>query len=152
MSRLKVADLLGEERWSNVEGYTDIAPHHLRYRTAASGELDTDGYDHVIRAVWIYGHCNFGVMPKTSDHEQMAEFEDQLRESVESDSMAILTAVLTHNCMRRWILYTGDTQESIARVNALPQYRSVHPLQLLSDYDPDWAYLRDKILVLAPKE
>ena len=91
-------------------------------------------------------------MPSADDTERMAEFEDRFCAAVEHDATAILTAVLTFDGARQWVYYTGDVQECGERLNNMPQSDEPYPLELTTEQDPRWEYLRDEILKGVPKE
>lgn len=104
-----------------------------------------------MKIVWAYADENSGAMPTTEDSEQMGEFEDRFCDAVETDATAILTAVLTFDGARQWVFYTRDIQECGDRLNNMPQNGDPYPVELTTDLDPDWRYLREEILSFDPK-
>ena len=91
-------------------------------------------------------------MPSPDDSEQMAEFENRFCDAVERDATAILTAVLTFDGARQWVFYTGDVQECGERLANMPQRDEPYPLELATEEDPGWQYLREQILKVVPKD
>lgn len=152
MAQNKVIEVLRKDRWTGVEGKNDIGPFLLRYRTPVLAPPDTKGYGRVLKIVWPYTDENTGAMPSDEDSEQMAEFENRFCEAVERDATAILTAVLTFDGARQWVFYTGSVQECGERLNNMPQNDEAYPLELTTEQDPDWRYLREEILKVVPKE
>ncbi len=106
----------------------------------------------MLKIVWPYAAENSGAMPATDDSELMAEFENRFCDAVEHDATAILTAVLTFDGARQWVFYTRDVQECGERLNTMPQNDEPYPLELTTEPDPDWRYLREEILTLVPDD
>jgi hypothetical protein len=152
MPENKVVDVIRNDRWTAVEGGTDIGPFLLRYRTPILAPPDTKGYGHVLKIVWPYADENTGALPSREDSEQMAKFENRFCEAVEQDATAILTAVLTFDGARQWVFYTGDVRQCGERLNNMPQNDEPYPLELTTEQDPDWQYLHEKILKGAPMQ
>jgi hypothetical protein len=152
MAKNKVADALRKDRWTLVEGENDHGPFLLRYRTPVLEPPDTRGYGRILKIIWAYADEGTGALPGAEDSEQMAEFEDRFCEAVEHDATAILTAVLTFDGARQWVFYTGDVQECGERLNNMPQNDEPYPIELTAEPDPDWRYLRKKILKVVPKK
>ena len=152
MAKNKVIDVLRSDVWTGVEGQNDIGPFLLRYRTPVLAPPDTKGYGRVLKIVWPYADENTGAMPTADDSEQMAEFENRFCEVVEHDATAILTAVLTFDGARQWVFYTGDIQQCGIRLNSMPQNDEPYPVELTTEQDPQWGYLREEILKVVPKE
>jgi Family of unknown function (DUF695) len=152
MATCKVLEVLRNDRWKCVQGENDVGPCVLRYRTPVLTPAEINGYGHVLKIVWPYADDNIGAMPSADDTEQMAEFEDRFRAAVEHDATAILTADLTFDGARQWVYYTGDVQECGVRLNNMPQSDEPYPLELTTEDDPRWEYLRDEILKDVPKE
>jgi hypothetical protein len=86
-------------------------------------------------------------MPTPEESEQMADFENRFCESVEHEATAILAAVLTFDGARQWVFYTRDVQKCGERLNSSEPY----PLELTAEQDPEWAYLREKVLKACSK-
>ncbi len=152
MAANKVLEVLRNDRWSGIQGNNDVGPFVLRYRTPVLAPPQIEGYGHVLQIVWPYADENTGAMPSAEESEQMAEFENCFCAAVEHDATAILTAVLTFDGARQWVFYTGNVQECGERLNHMPHNDEPYPLQLTTEQDPRWEYLRDEILKVAPKE
>lgn len=86
-------------------------------------------------------------MPAPSDMQEMSRFEDFLTASVEQDGLAVLTAILTFDGARQWVYYTRDIQQFAERLSAIPDfYGDPYPLEISTQEDPIWSYLREQIL------
>ena len=152
MSKTKVIEVLRNDRWTGVKCENDVGPFLLRYRTPVLAPPDTKGYGRVLKIVWPYADENTGAMPSSEDSEQMAAFENRFCEAVEEDATAILTAVLTFDGARQWVFYTSDVQKCGERLNNMPQNDEPYPLELTTELDADWRYLREEILKAVPNE
>jgi hypothetical protein len=152
MTRKKVVEVLRSDRWTAVEGKHEIGPFLLRFRTPVLAPPDIQGYGRVLKIVWPYADENTGAMPSDAHSDQMAEFENRFCEAVEHDATAILTAVLTFDGARQWVFYTDDVQECGKRLNNMPQNEEPYPLELTTEPDPRWEYLRERILKRVPTE
>lgn len=89
MAKSKLVEVLRLDRWTGVEGHTDIGPFLLRYRTPVLASPDTTGYGHLLTIVWPFAAEGTGEMPTRDDSKQMKEFEDRFCEAVEHDAAAI---------------------------------------------------------------
>ena len=146
MKSAKVAKLLSDDRWSATDGVTDLGPYILRFRTPVLGPTHTAGYDNLLTIVWPYADEETGALPTISDSEALAEFENRFCNAFEHDAHAVLTAVLTLDGARQWVVYTGDFHECGRRLEAMPQNELPYPIELNARSDPEWNYLRDEIL------
>src|SRR6185369_1810783 len=145
-SENKVVDVLRNGLWTLLEGEVGTGPFLLRFRTPVLAPPATTGFGHVLKIVWPYADENTGAMPSAEDSQRMAEFENRFCEVVEHDATAILTAVLTFDGERQWVVYSGDIPECGRRLNSMPQNAEPYPLELTTEHDPDWQYLRREIL------
>jgi hypothetical protein len=48
------------------------------------------------------------------------------------------------------VFYTRDVRECGKRLEAMPQETEPYPLELTTEDDPEWRYLRDEILKQVP--
>ena len=146
MKSAKVLKLLSEDRWSATDGVTESGPFIIRFRTPVLGPGDTAGYDKLLTIVWPYADEDTGALPSERDSIALGEFEDRFCAAFECDAHAVLTAVLTFDGARQWVVYTGDFQECGQRLGAMPQNEQPYPIELDARSDPEWNYLRDEIL------
>lgn len=152
MATNKVIEVLRNDRWAGVEGKNDCGPFLLRHRTPVLAPPQIKGYGNVLKIVWPYAEENTGAMPSSDDSEQMTAFENRFCEAVEHDATAILTAVLTFDGARQWVFYTDDVPECGERLTNMPQNDEPYPLELTTEQDPHWKYLREEILGVVQAE
>ena len=145
-----VLELLKQDRWSMAEVPTQSGIALIRYRTPVLSGSDVKGYGHVLKIVWGYASEGSGAMPSQEQSEAMGSFEGRFCDAVECDAHAVLTAVLTFDGARQWVYYTGDVPECGARLEGMPQEAEPYPLELTTEEDPEWSYLRDRILKGVP--
>jgi hypothetical protein len=141
-----VAAALKADGWSLVERRLESGPAMLRFRTPVLGPSQVEGYGRALRILWPYADEGSGAMPHRLESEAMGEFEDRFCAAVESDAHAFLAAVLTFDGARQWIFYTADVAECGRRLEAMPQNEAPYPIELDAFDDPDWSYLREKLL------
>jgi len=107
---------------------------------------ETEGYEHRLLVVWPYADEGMGDLPSENDQAQMQVFEDSLCDAWERDGLAVLTAVLTFDGARQWVFYTRNVDECGERLSAMPQEAEPYPIELTTEPDPKWSYLREQIL------
>jgi len=146
MNNVKVSKLLSDDRWSLAEGHTATGPYMIRFRTPVLGPSDTAGYDKLLTIVWPYADADTGALPTPEDNAALEQFENRFCDAFEHDCHAVLTAVLTFDGARQWVVYTGDFHECGNRLGAMPQNEQPYPIELNARSDPEWNYLRDEIL------
>ena len=146
MKSAKVLKLLSDDRWSAADGVTNSGAYIIRFRTPVLEPTDTAGYDKLLTIVWPYADEGSGALPTAADSEALSEFENRFCDAFEHDAHAVLTAVLTFDGARQWVVYTGDFQECGQRLGAMPQNEQPYPIELNARSDPEWNYLRDEIL------
>jgi hypothetical protein len=142
----QVASLILKDTWSIAEGTVDNAPYLVRFRTPVLKADQTIGYGQLLTILWTYAPENSGEMPDSVDSERMAKFEDRFTATFEHDAQAVLTAVFTFDGARQWIVYTDDVSECGKRICEMPQEVEPYPIELTTEEDPSWSYLRDRIL------
>jgi hypothetical protein len=152
MTKEIVAEVIRQDRWAGVAGENNARPFLLRYRTPVLAPPVTRGYGRVLKIVWPYSDEGTGALPLEEDTVRMVEFEKRFCSAVEHDATAILTAVLTFDGARQWVFYTGDIQECGERLNKMTHGARPFPLELTTEHDSDWRYLRNEILRRAPAE
>ncbi|MFA6544020.1 MAG: DUF695 domain-containing protein [Limisphaerales bacterium] len=138
--------LLSDDIWSLAEGVTDSGPYIIRFRTPVLGPSDTTGYDKLLTIVWPYADVDTGALPTDEQTAALVQFENRLCEAFEHDAHAVLTAILTFDGARQWVVYTSDFRECGRRLEAMPQNEQPYPIELNARSDPEWNYLRDEIL------
>lgn len=141
-----VAKLLKDDMWALAEVHAELGIGFIRYREPVLGRGQTGDYVRLLSITWAYADEDGGEQPSEEQHKEMVAFEDRLCNALERDGMAVLTAVLTFDGARQWVLYTSDVQECGRRVNDMPHGGDRYPIELTADLDPDWNYLRDDIL------
>lgn len=143
---ISVQNILRHDAWAGSEGELESGPFILRFRTPVASPGATHPYEHLLHVIWAYADEDSGTLPTDADSEAMQEFEDRLCEAWEHDALAILTAVLTFDGARQWVFYTQEVAECEERLNAMAQGDEPYPIELTTEPDPDWSYLRDDIL------
>ncbi len=142
----KVAELLKDDRWSVAHGVAGIAPYIIRFRMPVLSPPDTAGYPERLTIFWPYAEESSGALPSDADTAALEEFEERLCAALEHDGHAIVTAVLTFDGARQWVVYTSDFRKCGERIGAMPQNKEPYPIDMEAANDPDWKYLRDEIL------
>lgn len=141
-----VAKLLKDDMWTLAEVDTDLGIAFIRFREPVLGRGQVGDYVHRLSVTWIYADENSGAHPSDEQDGKLAIFENRLCEVLEHDGHAVLTAVLTFDGARQWVFYTRNIPECGRRINEMPHDDGRYPIELTSDLDPDWSYLRDEIL------
>lgn len=95
-----VADLLKRDEWTLVQVEVDSGFATIRYRTPVLAGQAQHGYDRLLMVVWPYAPEGTGALPTDEQNAPMTVFEDRFCEAVESDALAVLTAVLTFDGAR----------------------------------------------------
>lgn len=124
----------------------DTGPFVIRFRTPVVQPGQAGDHRRRLIVCWPYADEDSGAMPSPSDSEAMEVFENRLCDAWERDALAVLAAVLTFDGARQWVFYTGDIEECGERLHAMPQESEPYPIELTTEEDPDWSYLREQIL------
>ena len=146
MIGIKVAKVINHDHWAGSIGTLNAGPYILRFRTPVLMPKDVSGYIHRLSVVWSYADEDSGEMPEDSVSEEMEVFENRLIEAWERDYNAILTEVLTFDGARQWVFYTKDVNECGNRICDMPQNEEPYPIEMETEDDPEWEYLREDIL------
>jgi hypothetical protein len=142
----KVSRFLKHDHWAAADGKRDVGPFFLRFRTPILEGHETEDFEHQLLIVWPYADEDTGELPSDEDQAQMHAFEERLRQAWEYDGLAVLTAVLTFDGARQWVFYTRNVDECGERLCAMPHEAEPYPIELTTEPDPTWSYLRDQIL------
>lgn len=146
MKSSKVAQVLKDDRWSVANGHTQNGPYIIRFRTPVLAPPDTAGYPERLTILWPYAEEGSGALPSDVDIAALEQFEDRLCAALEHDAHAIVTAVLTFDGARQWVVYTSDFRECAERVGDMPQNADPYPIEMQAYDDPEWTYLRHEVL------
>jgi hypothetical protein len=148
----KIVAFLQSDHWRQIEGKSEDGRFTLRFRTPVLGPPVTTGFFDVLIIVWDFAHKENGKLPTPDLTEEMDEFESRFCEAVEHDATALLTAVLTAEGSRQWVFYTSDPKVCGERLQTLPQKEDPYPIELTTEEDLEWSYLRENILMHVPKK
>lgn len=80
--------------------------------------------------------------PNQPSLERLAEFEGALGALVQTGLAAILCAVVTTERMREFVIYTGEPELTVRRVESLRDRTSDLVVQCICRRDPRWRVLR----------
>jgi hypothetical protein len=138
--------ILRHDAWATSDGVVDPGPFLLRFRVPVLERGQGGAYTRNLVVCWPYADDGTGALPNDAELEAMAVFENRLCAAWESDGVAVLTAVLTFDGARQWVFYTRDVAECGRRIEAMPQEPDPYPIELTTTEDPEWNYLRDRIL------
>ncbi len=145
MKSAQVHEIINRDRWATAEGTHEDKPLLIRFRHESRAISDFEGYSQLLLVTWTYESNETG-MPSEEQLREMEDFENDLIASLEHDQHGVLTAVITNNGTRQWVIYADDMQECEDRINAMPQNGELFPIDLVSDEDEEWSYLRENIL------
>lgn len=92
-----------------------------------------------LRVVWKYeSDSEFG-LPRTEEMSVMDLCENALLSQLEHDNHAILTHILTGDCLRQWIFYTGDLEEAVERIRTVMDSDVETPIEATAMADETWS-------------
>lgn len=143
---IKPKDILAHDVWAMADGSLDTGPFILRWRTPVFNGADSGQYIYRVSVLWAYAEENSGDLPDDQLSEAMAVFEDRLCHAWEYDGNAILAAVLTFDGARQWLFYTRNVDECGERIAGMPQEEEAYPIEINTEEDPGWTYLREQML------
>ena len=149
----QIEQLLRDDRWTLAELGHPLGPCIIRFRRPVLGPTDVEDFHRLVTVVWGYAAEGSGAMPDAQTSAEMERFENHLREAVQRDIQAVLTAVLTFDGARQWVFYARDVAEFGRRLSAIPDYHGQrYPIQLTTRVDTTWSYLREQILQGVPRD
>ncbi len=144
---MNVATLLDQNDWLLVSRTTDAGPGFLRFRRPILKAGEGGSHPILIQVLWAYADEGAAALPDDDVAQEMAVFENRLCAAwEETDSLAVLAAVLTLDGARQWIFYTHDVEICGARLNEMPQEQDPYPIEITAANDPDWTFLRENVL------
>ena len=138
--------MLEHDHWAVAEGTRPVGPFILRYRTPVITATDTGAHIHLVQLVWEFDDPQSGAMPEPGVSETMQHFEDRLCASWERDGLAFLSAVLTIDGARQWILYARDVAECLRRLAPFRLDGEPYPVEITSRIDRAWSFLHEAVL------
>lgn len=141
-----VVELVRNDVWSIAHGTASIGHVFIRFRTPVLEPSQIGEYQRVLKIVWPYADEDTGALPSHQQDAELAVFEARLCEALETDYLAALTAVLTFDGARQWVFYTFDIPECGRRISSMPHDNGKYPIELTTEPDPEWRYLRTVIL------
>jgi hypothetical protein len=141
-----VLSLVQSDAWRGISGDSGGFPFILRYRIPILQAGQTLPYTKLLRCVWAYAPQDSGDMPSSIESERMAIFEDRLCHAWEHSEVSILAAVLTFDGARQWVFYSKDVSASAKLLSEMPQEAEAYPIELDTQEDPNWEYVRDQII------
>ena len=148
-----VKQLLKDDHWTLAEVGHPTGPALVRFRSPVLGPAGVEDYHRLVTVVWAYDAEETGAMPDVGTSKEMERFENHLCDAVQHDAHAVLTAVLTFDGARQWVYYTRDVAEFGQRLSVIPDYYGQpYPIELTTDEDPTWSYLREQILRRVPTD
>jgi hypothetical protein len=143
----QVEQLLKDDHWTLAEAGHRVGPALVRFRSPVLGPAGVEEFHDLLTVLWAYEAEDSGAIPDPATVAEMSRFEDYLSEAVQHDAHAVLTAVLTFDGARQWVFYTRDVAEFGRRLSAIPDYHGQrYPIELATERDPTWSYLREQIL------
>lgn len=128
---------MDEGNWYLAEDEIDDLPAFVRFRDNVESFISNGNYRNYIRFVWEFEADEHG-LPTDEETERLETFENNLCEALEADDHAILSFAMTNNGLRQWVFYTQDVQESVRRLNEMPQEEERYPIELTTEEDPNW--------------
>ena len=146
MTLSKVVRVQKHNVWAGIGGETGEGEFHIRFRTPVIEAGETGDYGEHLLVSWPYADERSAAMPDDELSQQLAVFEKHLCRSWEQEGLAFLAAVLTFDGARQWVFYTADVPSCGQRLTSLMQEQESVPVQLTTNSDPEWSYLRDSVL------
>lgn len=139
--------------WSIAEGEEDGKPLYIRFRDEFREKGPDSRFPRLIQIVWKYEADDKG-LPSLEVVPALKSFESRLAEAVETDKLALLVAVCTHNGEREWMFYAQSVARFQERLNALQAEQDDEPpfpIDISSAPDPKWsAFFEDTLGALYP--
>lgn len=136
-----IEEIVRRDTWSVAEGQHNGKPLVIRFRQDFREHPDLSAYSQRVLVKWSFQSDNSG-MPDGETSFAMGEFEDRLVEAFEGDLSAVLTAVITNDGARQWLLYAKDPEIVEQRLAKLRDAS----FEADSRADPEWEFLYQRIL------
>jgi len=146
MKNPEIEHLLREDRWKVAQGKVAESPFILRFRDPITSITNTAGYSQLLTILLPYVDEGSGALPSPEALAALDLFEDRLCGALEHDGHAMITAVLTFDGARQWVVYTEDIEACGQRITEMPQNADPYPIEMHARDDPEWNYLRREVL------
>ena len=139
-----ISEILKRDAWAGAEGTHNGLPLIIRFRPEFSQDSNLQVFPQLLQVYWEFGHAPSG-MPSQEESEAMQVFEDRLVNSLESVPEGALTAVVTTNGYREWVLYAKSVESFSEHLHHMPQESDPYPIEIETDFDPNWDYFFQNI-------
>jgi hypothetical protein len=126
------------DEWSMLETEVSGLPAFVRLRMNVKSFMKSGSYRTLLRVVWEYEPDVDYQLPSDEELERLDAFEERLCVALEDDGHAVLAFVMTNEGLRQWLFYVKDVNESVRRINAMPQESDGYPIELSAAEDPEW--------------
>jgi hypothetical protein len=146
MKSAQIPEIVKKDEWLLATGVSGGRAVLIRFRQGFREASDLTGYPELLEITWTYKDEHASGMPNAEEASESQQFENFLCDFLECDFLAALTSVVITAGTIRWILYTGDVEECSKRIEAIPQKSEPYPINLATDTDPEWKYLREEVL------
>lgn len=127
------------DAWTLAEGKFREKPTLLRYRPNLKNFLGHSNYPRRLTIIWEYEEKEGrDGLPCDDQSDEMREFEDALIAVLDSDRIAILAFIFTHDGNREWNFYIGDVQVVGEKINEALADKPGLPISLEVEDDSEW--------------
>ena len=130
---------MSTDNWLVAQGDIDGLPAIVRLRDEVQSFIKGGKHQHYLRVVWEMSEIDEFGLPDENEMQRLELFEDRLCSVFEAGDHAILSFVLTNDGLRQWLFYSQDLEESVRRINEMPQEEAAYPIELTANEDPEWS-------------
>ncbi len=133
----KKQEIASEHPWAVATAQDNGMPLIIRYREVLPSFPRTQ-YPSMLAVQWRYESQDNG-MPDAATEDRMDLLQDLLMPALEDSGNALLTAVVTGNCIRESQWYVRVMVESMKCVNQALAGQAPFPIEFMMEEDPAWA-------------
>ena len=143
MIEMQVETKVVQSRWGLAIGEDQQSPVIVRYLQERVPDKTRRTYGDLLTIQWKYEVLMANGMPTRDQSHQMDIFEGALLKSIEYSGKGILTAVITQDGTREWMMYISEPEKARKLVHGLVATVEGDPVTIEIDADARWKGLSE---------
>jgi hypothetical protein len=130
------------DEWFHANSEDESGRTLLRVRASSPSIADQAVFGMLVVVTWLYDPDDSG-LPKSTDREQMDDFEAAVLAGTEQRGLGFLTSSLTGDGQKEWRYYAVNAEDFIRSLNADLDQHPDYPLRIGYYNDSKWIGLHE---------
>jgi hypothetical protein len=145
MMEMQIESQVVQTRWGLAIGEDQQSPVIVRYLQQPGTEESQGRFSRRVLIQWQYEAMMANGMPTRDQSHQMDIFEGALLKTVEHAGQGLLTAVVTQDGSREWLMAVADPNATVELVERLASTVKEGSVSIDIQSDSNWGDLTDLI-------